>query len=45
MGVLRKLWHWWHDLWGCDLYSPMEVDSHRWENKVEILRRLAAKGN
>ena len=28
--------------WGPDLYWPMDVDSHRWENKIEILRRLGA---
>jgi len=29
-------------VWGPDLYWPMNVDSHRWENKIEILRRLGA---
>jgi hypothetical protein len=40
MELLRKIGAWWRELWGGDWYWPREVDSHRWENKVEILRRL-----
>ncbi len=40
MKTLRRLREWWRGFWGCDLCWPMSVDSHRWENKVEILRRL-----
>ena len=29
-------------VWGPDLGWPTSVDSHRWENKIEILRRLRA---
>jgi hypothetical protein len=41
MGLLRKLGQWWRGFWGCDLYWPMSVDSHRWGNKIEIRRRLS----
>ncbi len=40
MELLRRFCEWWRGFWGCDLCWPMEIDSHRWENKVEILRRL-----
>jgi hypothetical protein len=40
MELLRRLRKWWRGFWGCDLCWPMGIDSHRWENKVEILRRL-----
>jgi hypothetical protein len=43
MRVLRKLWRWWRDCWGGDTYWLAEVDSHRWDNKVEILRRLSSR--
>jgi hypothetical protein len=43
MRVLRTLWKWWRDLWGSDFYWPAEVDSHQWDNKVEILRRLSSQ--
>jgi len=42
MGVLRKIRGWWREFWGCDLYWTTETDSHCWENKVEILRRLSS---
>jgi len=42
MKLLRRLQEWWHEFWGCDLGWPMEHDSHLWDNKVEILRRLGA---
>jgi len=42
MGLLRKIRAWWREFWGCDLCWPMGTDSHRWENKCEILRRLAS---
>ncbi len=45
MQTLRKLWKRWRDFWGCDMYWPMQVDSHRWENKVEILRRLSTRSS
>jgi len=43
MRVLRKLWRWWRTLWDLDFSSTMEVDSHQWDNKVEILRRLSSR--
>jgi len=42
MELLRRLRHWWRGFWGCGLSWPMDVDSHRWANKVEILRRLGS---
>jgi len=45
MGVLRKIWGWWRAFWGADLYWPAEIDSHRWENKTEILRRLGTRSD
>lgn len=42
MRVLRTLRKWWREFWGSSLYWPAEVDSHQWDNKVEILRRLSS---
>lgn len=42
MKVLRGFWTWWRQFWGDDFYWPMQVDSHQWDNKAEILRRLSA---
>jgi hypothetical protein len=42
MRVLRQVRKWWRAFWGDDLYWPMDVDSHQWDNKVEILRRLSS---
>ncbi len=42
MGVLTRFRDWWRQFWGCDLDWTAEIDSHRWENKIEILRRLAS---
>ncbi len=41
MKALTRICEWWRGLWGSDWCWDMEVDSHRWENKVEILRRLS----
>ena len=41
MKALRRIWTWWRALWEWDFYESDEVDSHRWENKVEMLRRLS----
>jgi len=41
MRVLRMILSWWHQFWGEDVYWPTELDSHRWENKIEMLRRLS----
>lgn len=43
MSWLKKLWTWWRDLWQWDLYESIEVDSHRWENKIEIRQRLSGR--
>ena len=43
MRLLRKCGQWWRAFWGADLYWPAEIDSHRWENKTEMLRRLGTR--
>jgi hypothetical protein len=40
--VLTMLWKWWRECWSSDLYWPTVVDSHQWDNKTEILRRLSS---
>lgn len=42
MKVLKKLWTWWCELWNGDSFWATDVDTHRWENKAEILRRLSS---
>lgn len=42
MNWLGQLWAWWCDLWRCDIYDWIEVDSHRWENKTETRQRLSS---
>jgi hypothetical protein len=44
MGVLARVWRWWRGLWELDFSSSMEVDSHLWDNKAEMLRRLSGRG-
>jgi len=41
MKSLRRLWDWWCDLWDGDSLWSADIDTHRWENKAEILRRLS----
>jgi len=38
---MARLWRWWRALWELDFSSSMEIDSHLWENKSEMRRRLA----
>ena len=42
MKALRTLRKWWREFWGPDFYWPAQVDTHRWENKTEMLRRLSS---
>ncbi len=42
MGVLRRIQEWWRGLWECDWSWEAGNDSHQWDNKVEILRRLSS---
>jgi hypothetical protein len=42
MGVLRIIQEWWRGLWECDWSWEAGSDSHQWDNKVEILRRLSS---
>jgi hypothetical protein len=44
MGLLRRIQQWWRGLWECDGCWEANSDSHQWDNKVEILRRLASRG-
>jgi hypothetical protein len=44
MRVLRNLWKWWHQCWSEDICWSAVVDSHQWDNKTEILRRLSSGG-
>lgn len=41
MRVLRTIRVWWREFWGIDSYWLGQVDTHQWENKTEILRRLS----
>jgi len=40
MKLLRSIWKWWLDLWTLGFDAPNLIDSHRWENKIEIYRSL-----
>ena len=43
MRILRFVQNWWRQLWRADLDLPGVIDSHKWENKIEIYRTLKAK--
>ena len=45
MKALTRFCEWWRGFWGSDGCWTTETDSHRWENKVEILRRLSSGGH
>jgi len=38
---MARLWRWWRALWQLDFSLTMGVDSHQWDNKSEMRRRLA----
>jgi len=42
MALLRKILGRWRDFWGGDVDWVADVDSHCWDNKVEIRRRLSS---
>ena len=42
MRALKRLWAWWCELWADDFFAATEIDTHRWDNKSEILRRLSS---
>lgn len=41
--LMRTLWAWWCGLWADDFFAEREIDTHRWDNKSEILRRLSSR--
>lgn len=43
MRAMARLWRWWRALWELDFSATMEVDSHLWDNKSEMRRRLAGQ--
>jgi len=43
VGMLKKMWKWWRECWDSDSCWLGEVDSHHWDNKVEIRRRLSSQ--
>ena len=45
MKALKRLWTWWCGLWTDDFFAATEIDTHRWDNNSEILRRLSAHPN
>jgi len=45
MRLLRRLRTWWREFWGSDTYWPAEVDSHQWDNKVEMFHRLSSQSD
>ncbi len=42
MRAMKRLWTWWCELWTDDFFAATEIDTHRWDNKFEILRRLSS---
>jgi hypothetical protein len=40
MKLLKVLWKCWCWLWHCHGHST-EIDSHKWESKMEIFRKFA----
>ena len=42
MRAMKRLWTWWCELWTDDFFAATEIDTHRWDNKSEILRRLSS---
>ncbi|MHC4394530.1 MAG: hypothetical protein ACYS1A_02630 [Planctomycetota bacterium] len=43
MRILRFMWKWWLGLWVTDQDLSNVIDSHRWENKIEIYRSLKSR--
>ena len=42
--TIRRVWgfrKWLHRLWSSQASVPTEIDSHKWENKIEILSSLS----
>jgi hypothetical protein len=41
--MLGRLWAQWSQRTDCGFYETMGIDTHRWANRSEILRRLSAQ--
>ena len=41
MSLLRRIWKWWRQFWGPCFDWEASIDSHKWENKAEMFRRLS----
>jgi hypothetical protein len=41
MNALRYIRKWLHRLWCSQVDLPTEIDSHKWESKIEILGSLS----
>jgi hypothetical protein len=44
MKTLGRLLTWWQQQSDRDFYTSMEIDTHRWANRSELLRRLSTRG-
>jgi len=42
MKVLSFMWRWWRRLWQPSGGGATGIDSHKWESKIEIIRRLSS---
>jgi hypothetical protein len=43
MKTLGRLWTWWQGQSDRDFYASMEIDTHKWANRSELLRRLTTQ--
>ena len=43
MKTLGRLLTWWRQQSDSDFYASMEIDTHRWANRSELLRRLSGQ--
>ena len=41
MKVLLSIWEWWHELWNWDTDVYSNIDSHKWESRIEVYRGLS----
>jgi hypothetical protein len=41
MRVLRRVHKWLRRVWRSELVPNREIDSHKWESKLEMLRSLS----
>jgi len=43
MKVLRFIWKWWRGLWRPGAGVSSDIDTHKWESKIEMRNRLSDK--